>query len=132
MHFSESIIVFTSNLGMRTPDNQPNVTSQTPREELEQRMEREIRRYFVEKLNRPELLNRLGDNIVVFSFIDPPTAVQIFDLLLARVLQQVTRLHGIEVRLDPAARDELLGHVLDERVLAYGGRGIGSLIEPWW
>ena len=31
-----------------------------------------MRRHFVEELGRPELLNRIGDNIVAFNFIDDP------------------------------------------------------------
>jgi ATP-dependent Clp protease ATP-binding subunit ClpB len=129
VHFSETIIVFTSNLGMRTVDGDVNVTAETPRDELERRMEHEIRRFFIDRLNRPELLNRLGDNIVVFSFIDEDTAVRIFDLVIGRVQQLTSRLHGIEVRIAPQVRDVLLHQVRDERVLANGGRGIGSLVE---
>lgn len=129
VHFSETVIVFTSNLGMRAPAGELPLTPETDRAELERRVEAEIRRHFVDKLNRPELLNRLGDNIVVFGFIDRPTAVQIFDLQLGRVLAQVRRLHAIDVRLSAAARDCLLQEATSEAVLAYGGRGIGSFIE---
>jgi ATP-dependent Clp protease ATP-binding subunit ClpA len=129
VHFSETIIVFTSNLGMTDPTGEPAVTIDTPLAELERRVETEIRRHFVEELNRPELLNRLGDNIVVFGFIDPPTAVRIFDLQLGRVLEKVAQLHGIRVTVADEVRSTLLRGAQDERVLAYGGRGIGSHIE---
>jgi ATP-dependent Clp protease ATP-binding subunit ClpB len=129
VHFTETVIVFTSNLGMRPADGLPGLTADTPREELERRVENEIRRYFVEQLNRPELLNRIGDNIVVFGFIDPDTAVKIFDQQLSRVLANVMRLHGIRVTVAPDVRTVLLREAREPEVLQHGGRGIGSLIE---
>jgi ATP-dependent Clp protease ATP-binding subunit ClpB len=129
VHFTETVIVFTSNLGMRPADGLPPLTADAPRHELERRVETEIRRYFVEELNRPELLNRIGDNIVVFGFIDPDTAVRIFDQQLSRVLARVLRLHGIRVTVAPDVRTVLVREVQEPEVLQYGGRGIGSLIE---
>ncbi|WP_050997003.1 MULTISPECIES: AAA family ATPase [Frankia] len=128
VHFSESIIVFTSNLGMQASDGPP-LTPQTDRAELERRVEAEIRRHFVETLRRPELLNRLGDNIVVFGFIDEPTGARIFEQQLARVLARVRQQHAVDVRPSAAVRAALVREATSDTVLAYGGRGIGSFLE---
>ena len=71
VYFSDAVIVFTSNLGMSEvvpTDDYPMV---------ERKLREGIRAYFHEKLNRPELLNRIGDNIVVFDFIRPAVALEI-------------------------------------------------------
>ncbi|QBF34826.1 ATP-dependent Clp protease ATP-binding subunit [Mycoplasmopsis phocirhinis] len=63
--FSESFIIFTSNIGTNKIDadfaDEPLVRSQ---------FIEHVRNHFIEKINRPELLNRIGNkNIVPFNFI---------------------------------------------------------------
>lgn len=64
--FSEAIIIFTSNIGAA------NVSADLSRAEAQKAFTEEVRKHFVEVLGRPELLNRIGDNIVAFNFIDDP------------------------------------------------------------
>ena len=64
--FSETIIIFTSNIGSAV------VSSELSAKEVKKRFVDEVQRHFVETLGRPELLNRIGDNIVAFNFIDDP------------------------------------------------------------
>ena len=66
VYFSETIIIFTSNIG--AAEVNPNMS---PREIKKQFVEK-VQKHFIEKLGRPELLNRIGDNIVAFNFIDDP------------------------------------------------------------
>ena len=64
MSFSESVIIFTSNIGA----SEINYTAD--KEQVYQQFLEHVKRHFVEELKRPELLNRVGDNIVPFNFID--------------------------------------------------------------
>lgn len=65
VYFSESVIIFTSNLGASTV--QPTGT----KEEIAQRFTAEVKRYFNSEIGRPELLGRIGmNNIVPFNFIN--------------------------------------------------------------
>src|SRR5207248_360016 len=66
--FSESILVFTSNLGTQ------GITPGMPYEELAGRIRAAVTAHFATELNRPELLNRFGDNIVIFDFVGPEAA----------------------------------------------------------
>jgi hypothetical protein len=63
-YFSESIIVFTSNLGiyreLPNGEREANVNPSMKYEEIEQRVGSEIENYFKYKLVRPEILNRLA------------------------------------------------------------------------
>jgi ATP-dependent Clp protease ATP-binding subunit ClpB len=133
VYFSEAILVFTSNLGIYVngPDGERVANVQPPpqmdRATAEQRIRDEIKRHFNVHLGRPELLNRLGDNIVVFDFIDADSGTRIFDLLVRNISRRVEREHKATLTFDPAARDQLLALALAD--LSHGGRGIGSVLE---
>lgn len=130
-HFSESILVFTSNLGVnvRGDDGKlhPNVTADMAYPDVRDRIEEAIRDHFKLELNRPELLNRLGDNIVVFNFIRPDVAEKIFDLQLGNVVERIRNEHKAALTLVPSARETLLAAATSD--LSNGGRGIGSALE---
>ena len=133
VHFSDTLIVFTSNLGMSRPaydgtgGRVPTVTPNDTHDLIEAHVVEEIRRYFTEDLNRPELLNRVGDNLVVFDFIRRPVAVEITDLMLANIAARVEESVGITIEISPQARDQL--HELATADLTFGGRGIGNVLE---
>lgn len=132
VHFSESVLVFTSNLGMVTLDSHgsrvQNVDPEThDTEDVEARLEAAIREHFITVMNRPELLNRIGNNIVVFDFIRPPIADKIFDLQLSNVCRNVERGHGARLVVCGAVEEEL--RRLCTADLSNGGRGIGSALE---
>lgn len=43
-------------------------------DEFEKKIMAGVRDHFVRKLQRPELLNRIGENVVIFNFISPEAA----------------------------------------------------------
>jgi ATP-dependent Clp protease ATP-binding subunit ClpA len=140
--FTESVVVFTSNLGIyadveETDDAGTTVRRRRPTidratmsyEEMAASIQRAIRDFFTLQLGRPELLNRIGDNIVVFDFIDVATGSRILDAMLANIARRVRQEHGVEVVGPPGTRQRLAEACLDEETLALGGRGIGSMLE---
>ena len=133
VYFSEAVIVFTSNLGLKVLDERgltvQNVTPDMPRLELEERMTSAVRQHFIDALDRPELLNRIGDNIVVFNFISREAASEIFETQLNRVISMVLRQQGVMIALSEAARATLRAAAAAPAVLEFGGRGIGSVLE---
>ena len=133
VYFSEAVIVFTSNLGLKIIDDVgmsvQNVTADMPRAELEGRMTSAVQQYFTDTLERPELLNRIGDNIVVFNFISAEVAGEIFKIQLDRIITTVQRQQGVSITVSGAARDALHAAATAPAVLEFGGRGIGSLLE---
>ncbi|MCX5064298.1 AAA family ATPase [Micromonospora lupini] len=131
VHFSECILIFTSNLGMYVDDGTgqltPTATPGTPYDQVEAIVRAAIEDHFTRVLGRPELLNRLGDNIVVFDFIGPAAAEQIFELQLGNVLRRLSEEHHVSVTLDQPVHARVLRECT--RDLARGGRGIGSTLE---
>ncbi len=130
-YFSEAILVFTSNLGIYVEDEHgrrvQNVAADDEPAVVEARIRGAIEDHFKFRLSRPELLNRIGDNIVVFGFITPATAVEIFDGMLKNVVRRVRDEHGVALEVDAGVRDRLCR--LCTQDLSNGGRGIGNQLE---
>ncbi|WP_416520563.1 AAA family ATPase [Streptomyces achromogenes] len=131
VHFTESVLVFTSNLGMNVDDGSgrlvPHVHPDMPYDEIEERVKAAISDHFTRVLGRPELLNRFGDNIVVFNFIDREAAARIFGLQLDNIISRVHEEQRIVLEVDPEARAALQKSCTDN--LHMGGRGIGMALE---
>ncbi|MEI8044051.1 MAG: AAA family ATPase, partial [Verrucomicrobiota bacterium] len=134
VYFSESVIVFTSNLGIYKSDDEGrrvlNVKVDDPYDVVERRVRDEITNYFKTQINRPELLNRIGENIVVFDFIRPDVAIQIFDKMLANILERLADRQKVRIQIPDSVRDQLRGHCLKD--LSNGGRGVGNQLEAWF
>jgi ATP-dependent Clp protease ATP-binding subunit ClpB len=130
VYFSETVVVFTSNLGIFRRAGRrwvQDVKSDLPPAEVEQRVRSAIDAYFRFELQRPELLNRIGDNIVVFDFIRPAIAEQIFVKALDSVIERVRQSGALEIVLSEPARERLLAACVTD--LDNGGRGIGNRLE---
>ena len=83
------------------PDTQP-ITVRT------YMIRRNIEDYFKLELGRPELLNRMGENIIVFDYIRPPAAAQILDALLTKIRERTARDKGIALTLSPELQEEII------------------------
>ena len=130
--FRETLLVFTSNLGvtghrdtpaggdLAHPDNSPQVNERIIRDYID--------RFFTTELQRPELLNRIGDNVLVLDYIDNETGQRILDRMLAKVVNTVEREQQIVVDLKPV-REQLSQRCLADQTLRFGGRGIGNVLE---
>ncbi len=122
--FSESLVIFTSNLGTRTRDIMDNPIDE--RERLEKLREagdtNAIRQHFLDsvdsffqyEISRPELLNRIGwDNISVFDYISTDNAKAIFDSALRKLVREFNSSYAnsiprLQIDMDlEAVRDQL-------------------------
>ncbi|HEX6470511.1 MAG TPA: AAA family ATPase [Streptosporangiaceae bacterium] len=135
VHFSESILVFTSNLGMYVEDPMTgqrvqNITPGMTYDEIEQRLKTAVSDHFTTVLNRPELLNRFGDNIVIFNFIGPKAAARIFDIQLNNICRRVAEEHRFTLTLAGDVLETLQKWCTSE--LEKGGRGIGMALESYF
>lgn len=130
VYFSEALIIFTSNLGIystgRDGERRANVTSDQSFAEVQSRVRGEIENHFKLVLNRPEILNRFGENIIVFDFIRSEVAGKIFDSMVASVLADAAS-SGRPITMSADAHAVLKD--LCTADLANGGRGIRNKIE---
>lgn len=153
VHFSESIIIFTTNWGM----TRETVVDHGDGEQKVHREKRSRREYLTpaadgttktdyerfsndvtdaivagfEQMGRPELLNRIGhDNIIVFDFINEEAARSIFDDAVESVKSRVLENTGTAIELDASVVEQLWDFAwrrCSEQEM--GGRGIGAAVE---
>ena len=131
VYFSESLIIFTSNLGMtRRLADGTRVSNAGPDEaidDIRSKVRSEIARHFQLEIARPEILNRIGENIIVFDFIRPEVARDILHLMIGRVVEDLRAEQGITLSISPAAEQQLAAICLAD--LGNGGRGIRNPVE---
>lgn len=131
VYFSEAFIIFTSNLGIYRVDTNgervENVSLSEDYEHVRTKVRDEIDRHFKVTLNRPEILNRIGDNVIVFDFIRPNIAVEIFTDMVKATLEDVHEMQQVEINLSDIARQKLQALCLAD--LTNGGRGIRNKVE---
>lgn len=120
--FSESIIIFTSNIGAAHVS--ADLTPSAARSYFIQ----EVRQHFIENLHRPELLNRIGDNIVAFNFIeDPAVFAQIAKSKFKGIENFIRERYKAELvfRDETTAFQAIAGKAGKEN----GGRGLLNVME---
>lgn len=133
VYFSESIIIFTSNLGTvsraETVEGsaQVLVTPEMAYTSMRDIILQEIRNHFNFELGRPEILNRFGDNFVIFDFIKPPVDEEIVDLLTAKLVKAAREKKRIEIIIEDTVRQKLIE--LARTRLQHGGRGVRNMVD---
>lgn len=131
VYFSECIIIFTSNLGIFTRNDmgirEANVTEKMEYSEVQTKVRQAIENYFKLELGRPEILNRIGENIVVFDFIRPEVAETILNAQIKKIIGNLSSEKRIELTIGEEAHATLLEKSLSN--LSNGARGIGNIVE---
>ena len=131
VYFSETIIIFTSNLGIYGIDSNGErtlrVTPQMSYEEVQKSVRKGIEEYFKLQLGRPEILNRIGENIVVFDFIREDVADQILKAQVNKIIANLQTEKKISLSLSDEAMEVLRAKAVAN--LDNGGRGIGNIVE---
>jgi len=119
--FSESVIIFTSNIGAAdAPAGEASAA------DYERHFRSAVERHFVETLGRPELLNRLGDNVVVFQPIrDKGMRRGILERKLRPLFDHLLERWG--VRLD--IPEEVVDRLVAQARADHGGRGLLNAVE---
>ena len=117
-YFSDTIIIFTSNLGAA------DVVNNGDREHVASEFVRIVKDYFDNELKRPEILGRIGyENIIPFNFIDDPSfATNILKSKLRPVQKAVEEKYGITLKI----RNEqtFYEYILEGADIAKGGRDV--------
>jgi len=151
VYFNETVIIFTSNLGTAAPREDPAaalaralgggsaeddaampggvplVGPEMSYEEMSRVILGRIRDHFNFELGRPEILNRFGDNFVVFDFIRPPVAAEIAGLLLSGLCEHLVRERALEITIGEEVREAVVALACEN--LAHGGRGVRNVVD---
>lgn len=123
VYFSESVIIFTSNLGAS------EVSDSGSNEDVAQEFIKFVKNYFDNEIKRPEILGRIGySNIVPFNFIrDTEFAVKIAKSKLRPVQRGIAEKYRIDLEFE----DELkfVNYILGGADSSKGGRDILNSIN---
>lgn len=123
VYFSESVIIFTSNLGAS------EVVSSGSNEDVAQEFITTVKNYFDKTLKRPELLGRIGyNNIVPFNFIkDREFGIKIAKSKLRPIQKAILEKYRIDLEFE----DELkfINFILGGVDSSKGGRDILNAIN---
>lgn len=136
VYFSETLIFFTSNAGISRMERNPAtgeekrvflVTPSNTYDEIKEKVEEVVTTVF-----RPEVLNRIGENIIVFNFINEQASKLIVSLKIKKINANIAKQNKIEIVIT----EDLLSHFYDlawqEKPRSNGGRGIGNVIEEFY
>ena len=140
VYFSECVIFFTTNLGMYKQKGQdtdgrpiyedkPAVDADTKPSEMRGFVRKGIESHFKDGIKRPEILNRIGENIIVFDFIrDLKTIADILSGAVAKVKERVKNQCSITLELSDEAWNALKERA-SHHAKENGGRGINNCVE---
>lgn len=123
VYFSDTIIVFTSNLGAN------QVQASSNKEGVANEFIKIVKEYFDNELKRPELLGRIGyNNIVPFNFIqDREFQYKICKSKLKPVIKGIEEKYKLDLEFEKEM--DSINYILSAVDLAKGGRDILNAIN---
>ncbi len=132
VYFSETLIIFTSNLGITRQYVDSNgrerreqlVFPNESYEEIEPKVMSAIKDHF-----KPEVLNRIGNNVIVYDFIRPEASKAIVKGQISKINARILKQNKVSINVNEDVLEHFYGLANHNEVLEMGGRGIGNLIE---
>ncbi len=132
VYFSETLIIFTSNLGITRQYVDSNgrerreqlVFPNESYEEIEPKVMSAIKDHF-----KPEVLNRIGNNVIVYDFIRPEASKAIVKGQISKINARILKQNKVSINVNDDVLEHFYGLANHNEVLEMGGRGIGNLIE---
>lgn len=143
-YFNQTVIIFTSNIGasdLSDPQTGAIVRQGIMEQVLAQGCEnftyeqvkdhfrKEVEWYFISRIGRAELLNRLGDSIVVFDLLRAEFVAQIGQKFLSQLAASAFEKHQLTLHFQPSVLEILATRMQEGNNLLFGGRRIKTLLE---
>ncbi len=143
VYFNNCVICFTSNLGMYKTDEATNrkialIEYGTDYDTLKQKIETGIGEFFKIKIQRPEILNRIGDNFLIFDFIREDVGKNIFLKNLKKIKENALKNTGFEIEVSDDVSTAIWAEIIRKKTdanglvstqLEMGARGILTSLE---
>lgn len=129
VYFKESILVFTSNIGNKVVIEVLEGKEKENLNKIENIYKDAVREYFVNILGRVEILNRIGNNIVVFNQIDNDSIYrEIINEKLKITKGQIEKKLSCTLIFDNTLVDYIL-RIVKSSGEKFGGRAVVNVIE---
>ncbi len=128
-YFSQTLIIFTSNLGAAESYRWIEQKTIPSYEEVAAHFESKVRDHFTNKLGRPELLGRIGNGIIAFDILRPQVIATISGKFLHQLASSASR-RGVRLTLDmPPILAEVEREITTGGGIALGARGIRDVLD---
>lgn len=140
VYFNDCLIVFTSNLGVYQKNTMTGVSElKVPMPKTEEEIKsfdyetyrkqimNVISDFFINTIGRPELLNRIGENFLIFNYITKEAASEILENQLKKIQEIILQTHHFELVIEDKVKEKILDSIAEH--LENGGRGVGNSIE---
>jgi hypothetical protein len=133
--FSESIIIFTSNIGTRAGESAQLAEARQSGESqrVREHFIRCVRNFFRYEISRPELLNRIGNNIVPFDYLDREDVLTRAVLFYLDLLQgSFAQEHGgrrLALSVDREAVARWIVREHGSAIKEFGGRAVLNTLD---
>lgn len=122
IHFSDTFIIFTSNIGATEFKYGDDVNY----EEYCKKYREQIRTFFTTK-SKPEIMNRIGENFLYYKYITKEAGRQIAMKQIGKIQDNMRDNKNVELVVEDKAMNVI--YKLIEKNLDQGGRGVGNVIE---
>lgn len=135
--FSQSVIIFTSNIGADSLFSEDGtmgdaaVSDEYPGYEtfIKKHFQEKVRDHFVRELKRPEILNRFGDNVIVFDILRPGFVRAIGEKFLSMLKTSALERRGLTLEFEPSVLDYVQKQMVLPENIKNGGRRVRTLLE---
>ena len=117
--FKNTIIIMTSNLGVREVSNKNNLGFGKVTKEIDDKDNEDIIMKAIKKKFRPEMLNRISGGVVFFASLGEPELLKIFDLELGKLQKRLGE-KGFKITVT----EKMKKHVVSKCDLQYGARDL--------
>ena len=133
VYFTETLIFFTSNVGIsreilnehgKIIGRENIVTPGEPYDKIQEKVEDAMKTYF-----KPEVINRIGENIVVFNYIDKEASKEIAKKQIDNINKRFQKSNKINIIMSNEAYELIYDFCWQDKPRNNGGRGIGNVIE---
>ena len=142
-YFGQTAIIFTSNIGSSDVTDsdgrlvRPGIMSKIrqageagiPFNEVQRHFKDEVEWHFTTRIGRAELLNRLGDAVVVFDILRKEYVVGITRKFLRQLALTAKDQLGLELSFSDRIESLIVDAMEESSNLLYGGRRIATLLE---
>lgn len=125
VYFTECLIIFTSNIGMNCGAS--DTKEYLSHVELEKMVIKALRESW-----RPEFVNRIGQNVIVFDYIRATQTEAILKKQLYKVCSVIREQNNIYISWEDDSEfyKKMNNYCIEN--LQYGGRGIGNIVEHYF
>lgn len=134
VYFTETLIFFTSNVGISEEKINPHTGKVVERinivspgesyDVIQKKVEDAMKTHF-----KPEVINRIGENIVVFNYIDETASKEIAEKQIKNINNNLQKNNKLKIIIGEDVYSLLYNFCWQDKPRCNGGRGIGNVIE---